>query len=326
MSHFHSILKANTPDAKKLIRVYRKNIGPMYRAINRWLNIIDDAVMYGVVQQMILGKKPARIKKFHYIPKDDLEWELMNYRVKRYLSETRKIEKAKSPFTDITTKIVDWHSLRMKGDKLIGRMYLNVYGQAMGQAGQIAKFPIRFDVVNQRAVKWSADHAPVLITNIVDGVRSNVQEIITNGIAEGKSIPKIGKEIREIGGVGLNSPQMKALNNYQARLLESGLSSEKTAEKVQKKYRQYHKYRAEMIARTETARAVSAGTLEGYKEAGVEKIKFEAAGDPCEVCLGYDGNTYSRAEGDGLIPVHQNCRCTWVPIIESIKVPTEMDT
>ena len=75
------------------------------------------------------------------------------------------------------------------------------------------------------------------------------------------------------------------------------------------------RYRAEMIARTETARAVSEGTLEGYGEAGVEKIRFMSSADACIVCLGYDGNVWTRAEGEEIIPVHPSCRCSWLPVV-----------
>jgi len=68
-----------------------------------------------------------------------------------------------------------------------------------------------------------------------------------------------------------------------------------------------------MIARTETAKASSEGTLEGYKAADVGTVRFTAALDSCDICAGYDGNVYTLREGEGLIPVHPNCRCVWVP-------------
>lgn len=94
--------------------------------------------------------------------------------------------------------------------------------------------------------------------------------------------------------------------------------------------------RAEMIARTESSRALQAGTIEQWRQSGVvaEKV-WNAAPDCCEACAEMDGKTVGLDENfadigaeipngaDGVLKVdyepafsallHPNCRCSVVP-------------
>jgi len=94
-------------------------------------------------------------------------------------------------------------------------------------------------------------------------------------------------------------------------------------------------YRAEMIARTETARAYTTGTRSYWSETGVvEAVIWNAAGDACPFCLALDGRIVEmnrpffaqgdemkvEFEGSDLVlpfdympidgpPLHPSCRC-----------------
>lgn len=68
--------------------------------------------------------------------------------------------------------------------------------------------------------------------------------------------------------------------------------------------------RAEMIARTEHARAVNTGTLQAYENYGVHEVEIITAGDDnvCDDCIDLeDHNPYSLSEAQSLLPVHPNC-------------------
>ena len=70
--------------------------------------------------------------------------------------------------------------------------------------------------------------------------------------------------------------------------------------------------RAELIARTEHARAVNAGTLQAYANYSVDKVDVITTGgvDVCEECQSLeDNNPYDLAEASGLLPAHPNCEC-----------------
>lgn len=71
--------------------------------------------------------------------------------------------------------------------------------------------------------------------------------------------------------------------------------------------------RARMIARTETARAWTTGTMQAYENYGVSEIDVITAGDAsvCEICLENEAqNPHQLSEATELVPAHPNCRCT----------------
>lgn len=83
------------------------------------------------------------------------------------------------------------------------------------------------------------------------------------------------------------------------------------------------KSRAVLIARTEVIASHAEGQLDGYQELGVDGVTTEAewstAGDDlvCEECEEYEGEIMSIKEARGLIPLHPNCRCAWIPVIDN---------
>lgn len=80
--------------------------------------------------------------------------------------------------------------------------------------------------------------------------------------------------------------------------------------------------RARLIARVETIHAHAEGALNLFEEAKVEGVEIEAeystAGDEqvCPDCAEYEGRVITIDEAHGLIPMHPNCRCTFIPIVK----------
>lgn len=59
------------------------------------------------------------------------------------------------------------------------------------------------------------------------------------------------------------------------------------------------------------------GTLDAYADAGVSRVRFvtQRDGRVCEHCRALDGSVYRIGEQPRL-PIHWNCRCLYVPVIE----------
>ena len=311
-----------------LVRVYRRHLNPMRRAVRRWMRTLDDAVRYGIEQQMVLGREP--------VPEAAPSWP--RWRPKA------DIEKA-ARYTGV--QLADWGCVTTKGAHEIGPHQVRIYGEAMGRAGLLAKVKTPWNVVNRHAVRWSARHVTPYMRDLVLETRQGIQRLITSGIRDGKSIAQMGREMRRLPTFAMNPRQADALIRYRgklqgvqdriaAALRRSGGNAAAAARdlriKVPKAWvkrvkdgtfdidrmvgreaRKKVRYRAEMIARTETMRAVAEGTLDGYAEAQVERVRFLSSADACLECLGYDGHVYTRSEASGIIPVHPNCRCCWVP-------------
>lgn len=81
--------------------------------------------------------------------------------------------------------------------------------------------------------------------------------------------------------------------------------------------------RARVLARTETIRAHADASLNSYREAEVEGVNVMAewatAGDDavCPECQELEGREFTIAKADGMLPIHPNCRCAWLPIVKA---------
>jgi len=77
--------------------------------------------------------------------------------------------------------------------------------------------------------------------------------------------------------------------------------------------------RALLIARTETIFAHAEGQLDAFERLGVTelgvKAEWSTAGDDrvCEECAAMEGKVFDAEDAHGLIPLHPNCRCAWIP-------------
>lgn len=105
--------------------------------------------------------------------------------------------------------------------------------------------------------------------------------------------------------------------------------------------------RREMISRTETIRSSNAGLTAAYKSVGVPAKEWYTASDPCEFCADLNGkiismdtlyfnqgDTFTIGEGDaaqsmslnyedvGYPPLHPNCRCVALPVLQYVEIPT----
>lgn len=86
--------------------------------------------------------------------------------------------------------------------------------------------------------------------------------------------------------------------------------------------------RARMIAVTETARAVSQGTLDAYRTAEVDRVQWVTSDDG-RVCLPCDANEAMGAvptgsvfaSGDDAPPAHPHCRCAVIAVPDFLEVP-----
>lgn len=84
--------------------------------------------------------------------------------------------------------------------------------------------------------------------------------------------------------------------------------------------------RAVLLARTEIINAHAEATLNRYQDFGIDEVEgmaeFATAGDNrvCSICANLEGQHFTIAEARGLIPVHPNCRCSWLPVIRQMPI------
>lgn len=105
---------------------------------------------------------------------------------------------------------------------------------------------------------------------------------------------------------------------------ENRLGSDAIASQILQTFDEFSAYRAERIARTETASSYSQGTLFGYKESGlVKQVYWKTAGDGkvSDLCRANEaqgpikiGSVFSS--GNQTPPSHPNCRCVLIPVVD----------
>lgn len=94
-----------------------------------------------------------------------------------------------------------------------------------------------------------------------------------------------------------------------------GELGDKIAELVQEKFDGYADWRADRIARTETAIAYNYGNVFGYRQAGVEKVEV-SDGDDDEECAAADGQIWTLEEALAKPLAHPNCERDFSPVLE----------
>jgi len=112
----------------------------------------------------------------------------------------------------------------------------------------------------------------------------------------------------------INKTTLEALRKELALGFEAGESITQLSKRIEGYFTENVKYRAEMVSRSETIAASNEGALHRYELEGVGKSEFYPSPDACEVCLPLAGE-YITKDSHGIIPVHPNCRCVWLPVV-----------
>ena len=87
-------------------------------------------------------------------------------------------------------------------------------------------------------------------------------------------------------------------------------------------------YNAERVARTETKRVSYVAQREVWEGNGVTQLRYRCAngGDnrTCQHCFAYNNNVYTLGE-EPTLPIHPNCRCTYVPVVSDTFEENELN-
>ena len=134
---------------------------------------------------------------------------------------------------------------------------------------------------------------------------------------ERRAIDKIAaRNLMEIKGMS------DELAKRTSRSLVEGFEKSETINQLTRRVKDVTDFgtnRAEMIARTETMRAVNSAARDRYQQAGVEKVEWLTAWDDrvCPECEDLHGEIFDLGDAPDL-PVHPNCRCTLAPVIGGV--------
>lgn len=131
------------------------------------------------------------------------------------------------------------------------------------------------------------------------------------------------------GLVGITDAMDTAISRTLAQAMLEGRGAAETASALENAVDGIGITRARTLARTEMTSAYAEATLNAYEEMGVDgvevEVEFGTAGDDsvCPECEELEGKTFTIDESRGVIPVHPNCRCAWLPVVSDDKPQSE---
>lgn len=137
------------------------------------------------------------------------------------------------------------------------------------------------------------------LEGITEAMDKQISRVLTQGIAEGRNPRYLARELTKTIKGGRLELTDRLGRNIPAQV------------------------RANMLARTEIIRAHHQAMVQEYRNYGVVGVKVRAewqtAGDRrvCEQCMSLEGRIFTLDEIEGMIPLHPQCRCVALPVVES---------
>lgn len=186
-----------------------------------------------------------------------------------------------------------------------------------------------FDILSPSAVDWVRANAGSLIEQWGASSRQAIANLVSAGFEANTPAMQLARQIRD-SGIGLTWRQAKALQTMRDSM-EAANANPKTIDKrIATYYKQLVRYRSELIARTENARASIHARQEAWRQ-GIAEGRIDPSrtvqrwiatpGDPrcCEECIDLNGTvaelggrfiSESGVDGGEGPPQHPNCRCS----------------
>ena len=187
-------------------------------------------------------------------------------------------------------------------DELLNRIY--EHGKQQGYMD--IRERIRYTDADRQALQFAKDYNFHLIQKLDDNLRDAVKNRVIQAVASGEHPYELAPKIQELGVQPLPGSTLSA------------------------------RHRAVMIARTETARVQNTGIIQSYVNEGFTEVNILTAEDSsvCRLCLAnaYEFNTdeiilenrgadrthkIADMNSNSWVPLHPNCRCTYVVVWDS---------
>lgn len=211
--------------------------------------------------------------------------------------------------------------------------------ERLGRVIRVKQVELDFDRANPHAIRFASTQSAALVTAITEQTRRAIQRAVTRGVAGHLDPAGVERLIRDV--IGLNDRQAAAILNLRRNLEAAGMSPLRIRAQVARARAKALRFRAEMIARTETMRSVNMGQLALWlaaRDAGMFSTtqvtrRWVVTPDDrlCPFCAAMEGRTAAfdeqfrsvpigRKRGIGFRtfpdvltpPLHPLCRCTMV--------------
>jgi HK97 family phage portal protein len=203
----------------------------------------------------------------------------------------KSLEKSIKQATDNPDELVDWVEENKLLLVILTPLWIESLSEGFNVANSTFGFGISFDVMNPKFLDWVNKYGAERVRDINDTTKEALRKTLSEGIAEGESIPRLRDRVSSV------------------------MTDAKTS-------------RAVKIARTETHTTVGAGTHETYVSAGIQQREWLTTIDGRErvshaalngeiVGINQPFSNGLMFPGDQSGPAEEvvNCRCDELPII-----------
>jgi SPP1 gp7 family putative phage head morphogenesis protein len=214
----------------------------------------------------------------------------------------------------LTDQAVDWQAIERDGQRLLTPVVLRIFGAVGSRMKRRRKVKKAGDPIGSASEQAARRIVGNAIRGITEESRQAIRRVIERGIRSGADTRSIAGRIRPL--IGLTDRSAGAAADLFDELTGEGLSDMEIASELEEYAGRLLDSRAETIARTETARAASEGTLRAYSDNGIQWVQWVFDGDvekcPEGICPENDGRIMTIDEAYEEIPAHPNCECVWV--------------
>lgn len=192
-------------------------------------------------------------------------------------------------------------------------------GTPMSQAGQKAWTATYIETAYQKGIAQSAAQMRGRGADVADEWVEQAFNRPIHADRVGLAYTRVFEDLR-----GITEAMATQISRELAQGIAEGRNPEDMARGINNRVDKVGRTRARTLARTEVISAHAEGALNSYEEAEVAGVEVEAefstAGDDlvCPRCAALEGDVYSMEEARGIIPVHPNCRCTWIPALDDL--------
>lgn len=200
---------------------------------------------------------------------------------------------------------------------------------------------LTFDARNPRLQQWIADNTGNRIVEATNETKIGVRAAVDIALSEERSPTEVWRSVYR--SVGLTSRQAMAVDRYEQGLIGAGTNPGLAADQADSFADRQLRYRANVIARTETMLAANQGLNEGWEQAADKgfferkdaKVQWVTTPDDrlCPTCENMDGElrdadgmwsvkimnskgiTIDVIETDNPTDSHPQCRCTSILVL-----------
>lgn len=234
--------------------------------------------------QMLAKKLERELAKYFKALEDAFPFDRLE---QLYYHNVKEAKRLRTPFPDdddwIDALLAAIHAnLEYRLNGHLTTIYMSATAEMITWGKTKAGVPIAYEGPPvEEAIEWARKHGAKMVTQMNEETKRRLARVVSDGIKNKRGVPGLSRDIR-------------------------------------KSFADMGKYRSRMIARTETANALSKASLDRMKDMGIEGKEWVWPGGDCDICADNQADgvipvNQAFSSGEMNPPAHPNCTCAIAP-------------